>query len=76
MSQAGYEAGVADKLGLRRQVLPVSGTRSLTKRHMVRNDVLPQIEVDPETFAVKVDGIHATVPPARKLPLTQLYFFS
>jgi urease subunit alpha len=76
MSRAGYDAGVAQKLGLRRQVLPVSGTRSLTKRHMVRNDALPQIEVDPETFAVKVDGIHATVPPARTLPLTQLYFFS
>lgn len=76
MSQAGYEAGVGEKLGLRRQVLPVCGTRTLTKRHMVRNDVLPQIEVDPETFAVKVDGVHATVPPVRDLPLTQLYFFS
>ncbi|MEU8263673.1 urease subunit alpha [Micromonospora sp. NPDC048999] len=76
MSQAGYEAGVGEKLGLRRQVLPVCGTRSLTKRHMVRNDVLPRIDVDPETFAVKVDGVHATVPPARNLPLTQLYFFS
>jgi urease subunit alpha len=43
---------------------------------MVRNDVLPRIEVDPETFAVKVDGVHATVPPARNLPLSQLYFFS
>ncbi|MGK5740390.1 urease subunit alpha [Micromonospora sp. URMC 103] len=76
MSQAGHEAGVGEKLGLRRQVLPVRGTRGLTKRHMVRNDVLPHIEVDPETFAVKVDGVHATVPPARNLPLTQLYFFS
>ncbi|MER7892616.1 urease subunit alpha [Micromonospora sp. NPDC094482] len=76
MSQAGYESGVAEKLGLRRRVLPVRGTRGLTKRHMVRNDVLPHIEVNPETFAVTVDGVHATVPPARNLPLTQLYFFS
>jgi urease subunit alpha len=76
MSQAGYEAGVGDRLGLRRRVLPVHGTRGLTKRDMVRNDVLPRIDVDPETFAVLVDGVHATVPPARNLPLTQLYFFS
>ncbi|WP_326557370.1 urease subunit alpha [Micromonospora sp. NBC_01796] len=76
LSKAGYEAGVGEKLGLRRQVLPVRGTRGLTKLDMVRNDVLPRIEVDPETFAVKVDGVHATVPPARNLPLSQLYFFS
>ncbi|MBE1489353.1 urease subunit alpha [Plantactinospora soyae] len=76
MSQAGYEAGVGEKLGLRRQILPVRGTRGLTKRDMVRNDALPDIQVDPETFAVRVDGVHATVSPARHLPLSQLYFFS
>jgi urease subunit alpha len=76
MSQAGCEAGVGQRLGLRRRVLPVRGTRNLTKRDMVRNDALPRIEVDPETFAVKVDGVYATVPPARNLPLSQLYFFS
>ncbi|GAA5189886.1 urease subunit alpha [Rugosimonospora acidiphila] len=76
MSRAGYEAGVADRLGLRRRVLPVRGTRGLTKRDMVRNDALPRIDVDPETFAVKLDGVHATVPPATRLPLAQLYFFS
>lgn len=76
VSRAGYDAGIAEQLGLRRQVVPVYGTRGLTKRDMVRNDRLPRIEVDPETFAVKVDGEHATVPPAKKLPLGQLYFFS
>jgi urease subunit alpha len=76
VSRAGYEAGIGEKLGLQRQVVPVYGTRGLTKRDMVRNDVLPHIEVDPETFAVKVDGVHATVPPATTLPLSQLYFFS
>ena len=76
MSQAGYAAGVGERLGLRRQILPVRGTRDLTKRDMVRNDVLPEIGVDPETFAVTVDGVHATVPPATELPLTQMYFFS
>ena len=43
---------------------------------MVRNAFLPKVEVDPETFAVTVDGVHATVPPARSVALGQLYFFS
>lgn len=76
MSQAGCEGGIAERLGLRRRVLPVMGTRTLTKRHMIRNGNTPKIEVNPETFAVKVDGVHATVPPAESLALNQLYLFS
>jgi len=41
---------------------------------MVRNDRLPLIEVDPETYQVRVDGEIATVPPAERLSLAQLYF--
>ncbi|MEU7932242.1 urease subunit alpha [Micromonospora echinofusca] len=76
VSRAAYETGVAERLGLQRQVMPVYRTRGLTKRDMVRNDRTPKLEVDPETFAVKMDDVHATVPPARNLPLSQLYFFS
>ncbi|MEU5906840.1 urease subunit alpha [Micromonospora sp. NPDC047527] len=76
VSRAAHEAGIAEQLGLQRQVMPVYRTRSLTKRDMVRNDRTPKLEVDPETFAVTMDGVHATVPPARNLPLGQLYFFS
>ena len=76
MSQAGYEAGVKEQLGLQRQVLPVVGTRSLSKSDLVRNTATPRIEVNPETFAVKVDGEHATVPAPRHLSLAQTYFFS
>jgi urease subunit alpha len=76
VSQAAYEAGIRERLDLRRQVLPVYGTRTLTKRQMVRNGNTPTIEVNPETFAVVVDGQHATVPPSRSLALNQLYFFS
>jgi urease subunit alpha len=43
---------------------------------MVRNGLTPKIEVNPETFAVKVDGVHATVQPAKSISLNQLYFFS
>jgi urease subunit alpha len=76
VSRAGYDAGVGEKLDLRRQVMPVFNTRTLTKRDMVRNSGTPHIEVNPETFAVKVDGKHATVPPAERIALNQLYFFS
>jgi urease subunit alpha len=43
---------------------------------MVRNSGTPQIEVNPETFAVTVDGKHATVAPAKTIALNQKYFFS
>jgi urease subunit alpha len=76
VSKAAYDAGIAERLDLRRQVVPVSGTRTLTKYDLVRNNVTPRIEVDPETYAVKVDGEHATVPPATSIALNQLYFFS
>jgi urease subunit alpha len=76
VSRAAYDAGIGEKLGLRRKVMPVHSTRTLTKRHMVRNDKTPKIEVNPETFAVQVDGVHATVPPATSLALNQLHFFS
>lgn len=75
VSGAAHRNGVAEKLGLRRRVHPVKGVRALTKRDMVRNSVTPHIEVDPETFAVRVDGVHATVPPVKTVALNHLYFF-
>jgi urease subunit alpha len=41
---------------------------------MVRNDALPRIEVDPETYKVTVDGEPATIEPAERLPLNQLFY--
>ncbi|WP_422746781.1 urease subunit alpha [Micromonospora sp. WMMD1219] len=76
VSKAAHECGIGEQLGLQRRVMPVYRCRNLTKRDMVRNDRLPKFEVDPETFAVKMDGVHATVPAAKNLPLSQLYFFS
>ena len=76
VSQAAMGRNVREKLGLRSCVEPVCNIRGLNKHDMVRNGNLPKIEVDPETFAVKVDGVHATVNPAQKVALGQLYFFS
>jgi urease subunit alpha len=76
VSQAALDDGIKDRLGLERQVLAVEGTRTVTKRDLVRNSATPEIKVDPETFAVTADGVHAYVEPAESIRLNQLYFFS
>ena len=76
VSGAAHAAGIKERLGLKRQVLPVRNVRKIGKRDMVRNSGTPQIEVNPETFAVTVDGVHATVPPLKTISLNQKYFFS
>ncbi|MCF7989492.1 MAG: urease subunit alpha [Thiohalocapsa sp.] len=76
VSAAAYETGIKERLGLQRQVEPIRNTRKIGKADMVRNSGTPNIEVDPETFAVTVDGVHATVQPLRTVSLNQKYFFS
>jgi urease subunit alpha len=76
VSTAAWERGVKERLGLQRQVLPVQRTRQLTKYDMVLNGATPQIEVDPETFKVWVNGAHAYIKPAKSFALGQLYWFS
>ena len=73
-SRSAAEAGIGERLGLRRMVEPVRGCRTVGKKDMVRNDATPEITVDPETYEVRLDGELATVPPAETLPMTQLYF--
>ena len=76
VSQAAVDAGIASRYELQKDLVAVKGTRTITKRDMVRNSATPKIEVDPETFAVKADGVHATVEPSTSISLNQLYFFS
>ncbi len=76
VSRASYDLGIKEKLGLDSIIYPVHGVRQITKADMVRNTATPQIEVNPETFEVTVDGYKAYVAPAKELPLAQLYWFS
>jgi urease subunit alpha len=73
-SRSAHEAGIGERLGLRRMVEPVKGCRALGKADMLRNDATPEIVVDPETYEVRLDGVLATVPAAETLPMSQLYF--
>jgi urease subunit alpha len=68
------EHGVPDRLGLQRMVLPARGIRAIDKRCMVHNAATPHIEVDPETYEVRADGVHLICEPATVLPLAQRYF--
>jgi urease subunit alpha len=68
------EHGVPARLGLQRMVLPARGIRTIDKRCMVHNAATPHIEVDPETYEVRADGVHLTCEPATVLPLAQRYF--
>ena len=74
VSNAAFEGGVAEKLGLARTVLPVIGTRGIGKAQMKLNDALPDISVDPETYEVRADGELLACEPATELPLAQRYF--
>lgn len=65
--------GLAERLGLSKSLLPVSGTRGLRKSDMLHNDTCPDIRVDPQTFEVFVDGTLATCAPAREVPLARRY---
>lgn len=74
VSQAAQAAGIGEKLGLRKRTIAVHGTRSVSKRDLVHNDYLPNIEVDAQTYEVRADGQLLTCEPASVLPLAQRYF--
>jgi urease subunit alpha len=68
------EGDVAKQLGLQRMVLPARGIRAIDKARMIHNAATPRIEVDPETYEVRADGVHLTCEPATVLPMAQRYF--
>jgi urease subunit alpha len=74
VAPAAIEHGLADRLAVRRKLVPVGDTRSLRKTDLPRNDALPSIEVDPNTFAVTIDGELITPAPVAELPMAQRYF--
>jgi urease subunit alpha len=74
VSQAAQEDGIAARLGLAKDTVAVKGTRGVTKADMRLNSATPTIEVDPETYEVRADGVLLTCEPAEELPLAQRYF--
>ncbi len=74
LSQAAFDAGVHEALGLATRVAVTRGNRAVTKADMVHNALQPEIEVDPQTYQVRADGELLTCEPATELPLAQRYF--
>ena len=74
VSRAALEDGLAESLGVGKELVAVEGTRTVTKASMVLNDAMPAIEVDPETYEVRIDGEVVTCAPAEVLPMAQRYF--
>ena len=74
ISQASLSADLPQQLGLRKSTAPVRNCRKIAKKDMVHNSATPKIDVDPETYEVRVDGHLITCEPARVLPLAQRYF--
>ncbi|MFC9894946.1 urease subunit alpha [Nocardia sp. NPDC127579] len=74
VSEHAIADGLADRLNLRRRLAPVKNVRGVTKADMPHNDAMPHIEVDPDTFTVRVDGEVWTEQPATELPMAQRYF--
>ena len=73
VSPAALDDGLADRLGLSRRLAAVRPTRGIGKTDMPNNTALPKIEVDPETFAITIDGELVRPEPADVVPLAQRY---
>jgi urease subunit alpha len=74
ISQAAFDAGVPQSLGLKKQIGVVRGCRGVQKKDLIHNDYLPVIDVDPQTYQVKADGVLLWCEPAEVLPMAQRYF--
>ncbi|SED80506.1 urease subunit alpha [Pseudomonas coleopterorum] len=74
ISQAALDAGMPAQLGLKKRIAVVKGCRSVQKTDLIHNGYLPDIDVDPQTYQVKADGVLLWCEPADVLPMAQRYF--
>ena len=73
MSALAVDAGVTERLGLRKRTVQITSTRQLRKSDMVRNSTLPEIEIDPRTFDVRADGVLLHGPAALSVPFSRKF---
>jgi urease subunit alpha len=74
-SKAAIEAGIGERYGLEKTLLPVENTRGgISKASLLYNNGTPEITVDPETYEVRANGELLTCEPATELPMAQRYF--
>ena len=73
-SRLAVDGGVAERLAVQKEILPISSVRGLGKKDMVRNDRCPNIEVDHATFEVRADGVPLVGEAAARVPLARSHF--
>lgn len=66
VSAAAIEDGLPERLALHKRFVPITSTRGVTKAEMRENDALPQVHVDPDSFAVTIDGDPVELLPLRR----------
>ena len=74
VSKSAYAAGVKERYGLAKNVAEVKNIRGVKKQHLIHNGYAPKMEIDPQTYAVRADGVLLTCEPAKVLPMAQRYF--
>jgi len=74
VSSSGLQAGIGERYGLVKTLSAAHNIRGVRKEHMVHNRYLPRMEIDPQTYAVRADGMLLTCDPALSLPMAQRYF--
>jgi urease subunit alpha len=74
VSKISIENGNMAALQLQKKVVGVENCRTIGKKDMIHNAVLADIQVDSETYQVRVDGELLTCDPLEVLPMAQRYF--
>ena len=74
VSELALQNGLDERLGLARALVPVADVSGRGKADMINNDALPDIQVEPDTFTVRIDGEVIEEAPAAELPMAQRYF--
>ena len=72
VAPAALEAGL--ELDVRRRLVPVGNVRARGKAELPENNAMPRIEVEPDTFTVRIDGAVVEPDPVTELPMAQRYF--
>jgi urease subunit alpha len=74
VAPSALEAGLASRWESERPLVATTDVSRLSKAELPENTALPRIDVDSETFAVRIDGELITPEPVASLPMAQRYF--
>lgn len=74
VSKASIKKGIEETLDIEKVMLPVKNTRNIGKKDMKLNDFIGDIQVDPETYDVTVNGELIESSFQTELPMAKKYF--